>query len=95
MGTLTAEYGFDGEKPKDLSFKAGDVIKVLKVREKDWWLGMAQDGRRGFFPINYMRKCSQLTQMKQERNMRKKSLNSFTACGRGSFPSLPGGQTFT
>ena len=78
IGTLTAEYSFNGEKSKDLSFRAGDTIKVLRVRDKDWWYGMSHDGRKGFFPTNYMRKCSQLTQMKQERNMRKKSLNSFT-----------------
>lgn len=54
VGTLTAEYAFDGEKSNDLSFKAGDEVKVLKVRDKDWWLGMTPDGKKGLFPINYM-----------------------------------------
>ena len=58
IGVLTAEYSFKGEKAKDLSFKAGDKISVLKVRDKEWWQGMTEDGKKGQFPTNYMKKCS-------------------------------------
>lgn len=47
LGVLTAEYSFKGEKAKDLSFKAGDKISVLKVRDKEWWQGMTEDGKKG------------------------------------------------
>mmetsp|Transcript_6628 Transcript_6628/g.7914 ORF Transcript_6628/g.7914 Transcript_6628/m.7914 type:complete len:207 (-) Transcript_6628:93-713(-) len=56
IGTLTAEYDFEGEEEKDLGFKAGQKIHVLKVREKDWWVGVTEDGRRGLFPINFMKR---------------------------------------
>ena len=48
--------------PKDLSFKAGDSILVVKVREKDWWLGQL-NGLKGYFPINYMKNCTQLEKL--------------------------------
>ena len=77
IGTLTAEYDFDGQEEKDLSFKAGQKIRVLKIREKDWWVGSTDDGRRGLFPINFMKRDDQLTKMTQVRSMRNKSWQGF------------------
>lgn len=75
MATLIAEYDFNGEEEKDLSFKAGQKINVLKVRDKDWWLGTTEDGRRGHFPINYMKHDEILNKLKQVRLMRNKSMD--------------------
>ena len=77
LGTLTAEYDFDGEEEKDLQFKAGQRIQVLKIREKDWWVGSTEDGRRGLFPINFMKRDDQLKKMTQVRSMRNKSCDCF------------------
>lgn len=73
VGTLTAEFDFEGEEEKDLCFKAGQKIAVLKVREKDWWIGATEDGRRGLFPINFMRRDDTLIKLTQARLLRNKS----------------------
>ena len=55
LGKVKAKYDYlnGQDKPKDLSFRAGDVIEIVRVRDKDWWVGIFE-GRKGFFPINYM-----------------------------------------
>ena len=77
LGSLTAEYAYTAKVPRDLTFKAGDVIEVLKVKDNvDWWLGTCHR-RKGLFPINYMEKGKTLSKLKAERDS-KISLNSFT-----------------
>lgn len=39
---------------QELAFKAGDVIRVLDVREKDWWWGMVGDCE-AWFPSTFVR----------------------------------------
>nr|XP_055038669.1 spermatogenesis-associated protein 13 isoform X1 [Misgurnus anguillicaudatus] len=39
---------------QELAFKAGDVIRVLDVREKDWWWGMVGDCE-AWFPSSFVR----------------------------------------
>ncbi|XP_057179009.1 spermatogenesis-associated protein 13 isoform X2 [Triplophysa rosa] len=39
---------------QELAFKAGDVIRVLDVGEKDWWWGMVGD-REAWFPSSFVR----------------------------------------
>lgn len=75
IGTLTAEYDFDGEEEKDLCFKAGQKIQVLKVREKDWWIGATEDGCKGLFPINFMRRDDTLVKLTQARLNQNKSMD--------------------
>ena len=50
---------------------------MLKIREKDWWVGSTEDGRRGLFPINFMKRDDQMTKMTQVRSMRNKSWQGF------------------
>ena len=40
IGELTAQFDFTGVIDKDLPFKAGEKVGVLKVCEKDWWFGI-------------------------------------------------------
>ena len=77
IGTLIAEFDFAGEEEKDLTFKAGQKIKVLKIREKDWWVGSTEDGRKGLFPINFMKRDDQLKKMTQVRSLGNKSWDGF------------------
>ncbi|XP_053142064.1 SH3 domain-containing YSC84-like protein 1 [Hemicordylus capensis] len=53
--TVTALYSFEGQQPGDLTFKAGDKIKVTMKTDSqfDWWEGSLQ-GRTGIFPANYV-----------------------------------------
>lgn len=73
LGTLTAEYDFEGEEEKDLHFKAGQKIQVIKIRDNNWWLGATEDGLKGLFPINFMKRDEQLNKLTQVRTMRNKS----------------------
>eukprot|EP00842_Homolaphlyctis_polyrhiza_P005636 jgi/Hompol1/6073/HPOL_002754-RA len=48
-----ALYDYVGERPTDLSFKAGDVIWIVKstARQDDWWTGKL-GSKQGDFPAN-------------------------------------------
>jgi len=50
-----ALYDFDAEDATELSFRAGDVINIIK-KSQDWWEGEL-NGRRGLFPGNYVEMC--------------------------------------
>nr|KAJ3417056.1 hypothetical protein HK105_001110 [Polyrhizophydium stewartii] len=51
-----ALFDFDGERPTDLSFKAGDVIWISRQTDsqEDWWTGK-RGTVEGDFPANYVR----------------------------------------
>lgn len=40
--------------PEELGFRAGDVIDVADMSDKDWWWG-AIDDREGWFPATFVR----------------------------------------
>uniref|UniRef100_A0A8D2KRF1 SH3 domain-containing YSC84-like protein 1 n=1 Tax=Varanus komodoensis TaxID=61221 RepID=A0A8D2KRF1_VARKO len=52
---VTAIYPFEGQQPGDLTFNAGDKIRVTMKTDSqfDWWEGSLQ-GRTGIFPANYV-----------------------------------------
>jgi len=49
-----AKFSYQAVKEKDLSFKAGDEIVVERKRSNGWWIGVC-NGKRGFFPNNYVK----------------------------------------
>mmetsp|Transcript_6365 Transcript_6365/g.15375 ORF Transcript_6365/g.15375 Transcript_6365/m.15375 type:complete len:376 (-) Transcript_6365:177-1304(-) len=50
-----AVYGYHARQDDELSFKPGDLIEVLEIREGGWWLGLigSSVSRTGLFPCNY------------------------------------------
>lgn len=40
--------------PEELGFRAGDVVEVADMSDKDWWWG-AIDDREGWFPATFVR----------------------------------------
>lgn len=54
---VVAQYPFSGQGAGDLSFRAGDRIKIIKrtATDQDWWEGELEScpGVRGQFPANY------------------------------------------
>ncbi|WVQ99820.1 hypothetical protein IAU59_006963 [Kwoniella sp. CBS 9459] len=50
---VRARFGFKATDNSALSFAAGDLIQVFAKLESGWWDGML-DGRRGWFPSNYV-----------------------------------------
>lgn len=49
-----ASYPYQSVEQGDLSFNAGDIIKVVK-KEGDWWTGRLGSSV-GIFPSNYVQK---------------------------------------
>ncbi|KAH7341867.1 SH3 domain-containing protein [Rhizoctonia solani] len=49
------DYNLDGLLKDDLSFRAGDVIQIVKEDNADWWSGRL-NGREGMFPVNHVEK---------------------------------------
>ncbi|OCF40495.1 hypothetical protein I317_05665 [Kwoniella heveanensis CBS 569] len=50
---VRARFGFQATDNSALSFAAGDLIQVFRKLESGWWDGML-DGKRGWFPSNYV-----------------------------------------
>lgn len=58
MATKKAKaiYSYQGERPSDLSFQAGDIINVVAEMSPsgpEWWEGELY-GKRGAFPLNHV-----------------------------------------
>lgn len=53
---VEAQFDFEGEGAGDLSFRAGDKIRIIKKTntDQDWWQGEL-GGCQGSFPANYCR----------------------------------------
>ena len=52
--TAIARYAFTAQKEKDLTFNVGDLITIEKKRQNGWWIGTLSNGKRGYFPNNYV-----------------------------------------
>ena len=51
---VRANFDFEGEDIKDLSFIEGDLIEITDMTDKDWWKGKLHGGgEEGAFPSNY------------------------------------------
>ncbi|XP_053559867.1 sorbin and SH3 domain-containing protein 2 isoform X2 [Bombina bombina] len=52
-----AVYDFKAQSPKELSFKKGDTVYILRKIDKNWYEG-EHYGRVGIFPVSYVEKIS-------------------------------------
>lgn len=50
---VVATYDFDGTDPGDISFMAGEEIRV-ETSDGAWWTGVNDAGKTGNFPSNYV-----------------------------------------
>lgn len=48
-----AIYDYETQEEGELSFKAGDTIKILERNDDGWWLGQIGN-KQGMFPSNYI-----------------------------------------
>ena len=46
-------WDFAKRQDNDLGLTAGDVVRVLRIVDDDWYLGESTEGERGFFPSTY------------------------------------------
>ncbi|XP_076073827.1 uncharacterized protein LOC143045293 isoform X27 [Mytilus galloprovincialis] len=52
-GKAKAVYNFNAQNPRELSFRKGDIIYLLRQIDKNWFEG-ERYGRSGLFPVNYV-----------------------------------------
>eukprot|EP01102_Stenamoeba_stenopodia_P019360 TRINITY_DN7297_c0_g1_i1.p1 TRINITY_DN7297_c0_g1~~TRINITY_DN7297_c0_g1_i1.p1 ORF type:complete len:937 (+),score=336.38 TRINITY_DN7297_c0_g1_i1:194-3004(+) len=57
---VKALYDFPGKESNQLPLKKGDIIpvKLVPADGNPWWLGEL-DGRKGYFPMNYVQKIAE------------------------------------
>ncbi|XP_013093375.2 uncharacterized protein LOC106077152 isoform X16 [Biomphalaria glabrata] len=53
QGKAKALYNFTAQNPRELSFRKGDTIYLLRQIDKNWFEG-EHHGRAGIFPVNYV-----------------------------------------
>lgn len=44
-----AQFDYDAQGDQEISFKAGDLIKLLYEEDETWWCGEI-NGKKGMFP---------------------------------------------
>ncbi|KDO29738.1 hypothetical protein SPRG_04855 [Saprolegnia parasitica CBS 223.65] len=49
-----AKFDFAGEHDDELSFRAGEVVRLLDKRPGDWWYGETCNGQKGIFPSDHV-----------------------------------------
>ncbi|XP_028399506.1 proline-serine-threonine phosphatase-interacting protein 2-like [Dendronephthya gigantea] len=50
---VKADFPYDAQGSEELSFREGDVIKVLREEDSTWWCGEIR-GRKGMFPREFV-----------------------------------------
>ncbi|XP_060066917.1 uncharacterized protein LOC132547177 isoform X3 [Ylistrum balloti] len=53
QGKAKALYNFSSQNPRELGFRKGDIVYLIRQIDKHWFEG-ERHGRRGIFPINYV-----------------------------------------
>jgi len=53
-----ALYSFEPADHNELALEVGEVIKILSKDDFTWWKGESLDGRRGYFPVDYVQPIS-------------------------------------
>ena len=63
---VQALWDYEGEKIQNnlLTFKRGDIIKIIKYNETNWWTGQL-NGKVGFLPANYTREYLDPSEIKK------------------------------
>ena len=51
-----ADYSSDN--PRDLSFKAGQTIRIVKDDDSGWWVGVSDSGASGNVPSTFLKKVN-------------------------------------
>ena len=50
-----AQYDYEAQGEQELSFKSGNIIKILYEEDDVWWCGEFR-GKKGMFPKDYVDK---------------------------------------
>ncbi|XP_056019304.1 uncharacterized protein LOC125671809 isoform X38 [Ostrea edulis] len=64
QGKAKALYTFNAQNPRELSFKKGDILYLLRQVDKNWFEG-ERFGRKGIFPFNYVEVLTSIEQAQE------------------------------
>eukprot|EP00117_Sycon_ciliatum_P028554 scpid20880/ scgid2905/ Jouberin; Abelson helper integration site 1 protein homolog len=48
-------YDYEAVKETELTFDTGEEMRILVQSNEHWWYAEAQDGRRGYIPVSYVK----------------------------------------
>lgn len=52
---MRALYSYQAQQSDELSFEAGDVMKIITEEDATWWKGESESsGKSGLFPSSYV-----------------------------------------
>ena len=77
LGYVKALYSFEGETEDEISFKKGEILRLLNNDSSDWWGGerlCANDKgeiESGFFPRTYVKKCAAPSSKRNDKTITK------------------------
>ncbi|CCH59376.1 hypothetical protein TBLA_0B05470 [Henningerozyma blattae CBS 6284] len=69
---VRAMYDLTASEPGELSFKKGDIIKVIEQVYRDWWRGSLR-GTVGIFPLNYVNPIAEPTELELRQELQKEA----------------------
>ncbi|XP_065222079.1 growth factor receptor-bound protein 2-like [Planococcus citri] len=78
-----AKYDFNSDNPGDLSFRRGNVLRVLNMEDDENWFIAELEGKEGVIPSNYIEMKNhdwyfkRVTRQDSEKILRNKPLGSF------------------
>ncbi|XP_065672892.1 jouberin isoform X3 [Hydra vulgaris] len=52
--TVVSLYEYEPTRADELAFQPNEIITVLSEESSNWWIGQLSDGRKGYFPANYV-----------------------------------------
>ncbi|XP_065921672.1 sorbin and SH3 domain-containing protein 1 isoform X31 [Magallana gigas] len=64
QGKAKALYTFNAQNPRELSFKKGDILYLLRQIDRNWFEG-ERYGRKGIFPSNYVEVITSIEQAQE------------------------------
>ncbi|XP_061181929.1 uncharacterized protein LOC133190361 isoform X6 [Saccostrea echinata] len=64
QGKAKALYTFNAQNPRELSFKKGDILYLLRQVDRNWFEG-EHYGRKGIFPSNYVEVITTIEQAQE------------------------------
>ena len=73
---------------RELNFKKGDIVYVIKKLNQDWYSG-EHHGSRGIFPVNYVQFLSNEVESQYGINELKRRLLAMEGFGKASFDFRP------
>ena len=69
INKVRALYDLQSSEEDELSFKKGDIIRVIEPVYKDWWRG-SLNGKIGIFPVNYVVAIPEKTEQEKLREQK-------------------------